>query len=185
MALPVMVATLVAVAPVAPPSALAQSPPLPAFEVPLSALTVADYWTVGEVAAEGGGRIVVRVLRLRIGNEPPEYSVEVRLPAAGPDGFEAVAIIPEGDLAGTIQAISTMLAPGRRPEADGRDEMVVAYSPVPDLVVSLSLRASGTQLVAVYVQGEAATLRADRGLVQLRDMLVRAQGRIRDLRQRP
>lgn len=184
-ALPVMVATLTAVALAAPPAALAQSPPLPAFEVPLSALTVADYWTVGEVAAEGSGRIVVRVMRLRIGTEPPEFSVELKLPAADPDGFQAVAIIPEAELAGTIQAINTMLTPGRRPEADGRDEMVVAYSPVPDLVISLSLRANGPQLVAVYIQGEAATLRGDRGLVQLRDVLVRAQGRIRDLRQRP
>lgn len=180
-----IVATLTAAALVGPSAALAQSLPLPAFEVPLSALTVADYWTVGEVAAEGGGRVVIRVMRLRIANEPPEFSVELKLPATAPDGFEAVAIIPEGDLAGTIQAINAMLTPGRRPEADGRDEMVIAYSPVPDLIISLSQRASASQQAAVFIQGEAAALRVDRGLAQLRDLLLKAQGRIRELRQRP
>lgn len=169
---------------VAPP-ARAESPPLPAFEVPLGALAVADYWMVGEVPAEEGGPIVVRVMRLRVGNDPAEFSVELQLPAAGPDGFQAVALIPEAELPGLVQALNVMLAPPKRPEADGRDETVVAYSPVPDLVITLSLRAGAVQRAGVFIQGEAVTLRGDRSVAALREVLVRAQGRIRELRQRP
>lgn len=167
------------------PPASAQGLSLPPYEVPIGALAVADYWAIGEVSLEEAGRAVsVRLLRLQVEGEPAQFSVELRLPPATPDGFEAVALVPESELDGLVQALASMAQLPRRAEGDGRDQVTMLYSPVPDLIVSLSRRTGGAQRAELYIQGESVALRADRGLAQLRDLLVRSQGRIRDLRQR-
>ena len=181
----VLVSVLVLAAARPGPAARAEMLALPPFDVPLGALAVADYWVVGQVATDQPGRsVTVRVMRLQVQGEAPQYSVELRLPPAEPDGFEAAALIPESELAATVQALTGMLQPGRRAELDGRDESTMLYSPVPDLVVAVSRRAGGAQRAELFIQGEAVPLRMERGLVQLRDLLARAQGRIRDLQQR-
>ncbi|HEY8425063.1 MAG TPA: hypothetical protein VIK73_03490 [Limnochordales bacterium] len=168
------------------PVAIAQELSLPAYEVPIGALAVADYWAIGEVSLEeeAGRAVSVRLLRLQVEGEMPRFSVELRLPPAAPGGFEAVALVPESELDRLAQALARMVQPPRRAEVDGRDEVTMLYSPVPDLIVIFSRRPDGAQRAELYIQGESALLRGDRGLTQLRDLLARAQGRIRDLRQR-
>lgn len=157
---------------------------LPPPEVPQGMLTISEYWGLGAVVGEGDARIAVRVMRLRTAGEPPEFGVELVIPAAAPGDIDVSATVPDSAVPGTLEALQAMLAQRKQLESQKRDEAVVAYSPVPDLIITLVQRGR-MQTAVVFIQGEAVSLPAEKGLAQLRDLLLRAQGRIRELRHQP